>query len=139
MQLIKEYNDIIKKIIDNFWVRYYKELYNEDYDERDVRIIDYQWISSWPVEICDNYYSIDDILISEFHQIPCKIMQEWYDVNLENYENKDYIKINLYNYWRKKTISKEILEKEKEDDLKKSRGNIAYAFYEAFELLKKNN
>jgi hypothetical protein len=66
-------------------------------------------------------------------------MQEWYDVNLENYENKDYIKINLYNYWRKKTISKEILEKEKEDDLKKSRGNIAYAFYEAFELLKKNN
>ena len=104
MKLINDYNNVITKIVKEFVKKYYKEIYNKDEIdyEYDYRLMSYKWINCGPVEISYEYYSIDDILITLKHNIPLKIVQEyfnaWYEASLDNKP----IWINLYNFWRMK-------------------------------------
>ena len=122
MNIINEYNKLIKKIVDSFVKRFYKEIYEED--EYYYNIMNYVWINSWPVEVSDMYFSIDDIIISEAYWIPSKIFEDYYDLCLDT-EWEPWI--NLYNFWRKNTLSKKVLEKEKKESLEKSKKNVEKA------------
>jgi len=76
--------------------------------------MNYNWVLQWPVEFSDMYFSIDEILIAEKHNINWKIFVEYYELMQEN--NK-WNFINLYNFWRMKVLSPEVIEKEKQKDL----------------------
>lgn len=50
------------------------------------------------IEICDEYYSIEDMLFTLDLDINCKDLSKWYQTKLEhNMEDKSYM--NLYNYY----------------------------------------
>ena len=96
---ILKYNNLIQDIVKNFAIRYYNEWEDEkvEVDNTDYRIINYAWINQWPVDICDMFFSIDDILIAEMYNIPIETFIEYYDLCL----SKKWIPgINLYNYWK---------------------------------------
>lgn len=97
--MITEYNDLIEKIVKEFATRYYKELFNED--DPDYRLIDYEWINFWPLEISDEYYSIDDMLMTIKYDIPLKLVSEYYNKWLEAHLDNKELWINLYNYYLK--------------------------------------
>lgn len=135
MKQIDKYNELIQKIVYWFAKRYYKELYNEKVEMDDYRLMQYEWIFSWPVEISDNYFQIDDILIAELHQIPCKIIQEHYDKEYEAMQNDTRLWINLINYWRKETNPKQY-EKDEKESLRVSEENVKLAKKRLEDLLK---
>lgn len=95
--MINKYNELVKKIVFSWAKRYYKELYNEELDEKwDLDIMEYKGILLWPINICDEYHSLDDILMAEKYNIPAKIMQERYEKYLETEWKWGFP--NLYNY-----------------------------------------
>ena len=97
--MINKYNKLVKEIVIKWATRYIKELYNEELEKRNLRIMDYEgifWL--WCIELCDEYHNLDDILIAEKYNIPAKIQQDYYYLYLE----KDWKPwINLYAYFRK--------------------------------------
>ena len=100
---LTQYNKELISIIHHFTRRYYKEMYDEEYTDTDFLhdrdlIMDYKWVLLWPVVISDNYFSIEDILIATEYNIPCKVLQEWYDLYIETDGNPW---MNLYNYYVK--------------------------------------
>ncbi len=118
--MINKYNKIIEEIVKEFAIRYYKECFNER-KYKDYRLIDYQGIKNWPLEICDEFYSINDILITIKYNIPLKIVREWYNKSLEvNYKWETME--NLYNFFRK-TCYKESLKKS-EENVKKAKEEL---------------
>lgn len=122
--MINLYNDLIEQIVEEFAKRYYKECFNED--EYDYEIMDYKWIKEWPVEICDEFYSICDILMTIKHNIPLKIVRERYNKSLDAHMEDKPFKYNLWNYWQIKTNHKEY-EKQEKESLKKSEENLIKA------------
>lgn len=129
-----EYNKLIEQIVEEFATRYYKECFNED--ETDYRLMDYQWINQWPLEICDEFYCIDDILMTIKFNIPLKIVRERYNKNLDWYMEDKPLWINLYNYALREINPKRYEAKEKRE-LKQSEENVDKAKEELFNCLKK--
>lgn len=136
MDTIIKYNKLIEEIVKEFWTRFYKEIFNQDFDINNICIIDYQWIKHM-IEISDEYYSIDDILIAELYQIPIRIVQKHYNLGYEASLNDKPLWINLYNYWRKET-NLALYEKEEKESLKRSEENVAYAKAELEKVINKN-
>lgn len=126
--MINKYNKIIEKIVDKFAKRYFKEIFNEN--EADYRLMDYHWIPNM-LELNDMYLDINDILIAELYQIPCKIYRDYYYLCLDT-EWKPWI--NLYNFFRK-TCYKEN-EVEEKESLKKSEENVKEAKEELEKIIK---
>ena len=134
--MINKYNKLIEQIVDKFATRFYKEMYNEDESYYDI--MNYVWINFWPIEISDLFLNIDDILVSEMHEIPSKIFTDYYDLCLDSYNEKNkWPWINLYNYWRKKTLDNELLEHERLNDLERSKEKVKKAKQELDNILKK--
>ena len=81
----------------------------------------------WQVNIADSYFSLDEVYITVKYNIPSKIVWGWYDkycsMSSDNYY-KDNTHINLYNYWRIATLSPELLEKERKEDLARSKDSV---------------
>ena len=102
--LIKKYNQIVEQIVKVYAVRHFKELYDEELDDLwysyHVDLMDYQWVNQWPVNISDGYYDLDDIILAEHLQIPCKCVQDYYDRMLERYQEGKEKDCNLYHYWK---------------------------------------
>ena len=100
--MIEKYNQIVEEIVKAYAVRHFKELYELDYlwDQIYIDNIDYKWVNQWPVNISDEYYNLDDIILAEHLQIPCKCLQDYNDRELERHqEGKEK---NLYHYWKTK-------------------------------------
>lgn len=133
--MINKYNKIIEEIVEEFAKRYYKECFNER-KYKDYRLMDYQNINEWPLEICDEFYSINDILITIKYNIPLKIVREYYNKSLEAHMEDKPFWINLYNYFRK-TCYKESYEAEEKKSLEQSKENVKKAKEELFNCLKK--
>lgn len=135
--LIQQYNNITEQIVKEFVKRYYKEIYDEDEVdyEYDYRLMSFKLINSWPVEISNEFYSIDDILITLKHNIPLKIVQEyfnaWYEASLDNKP----LWVNLYNFWRMK-VNIDLYNKEEKESLKRSEENVKIAKKELEDILK---
>ena len=134
MKNIIKYNKLIDIIVYDFVKRYYKEIFQEKAEQSDFEIMNYAGINSWPVEIQDMYLGIDDILVAELYQIPCKIYYDYYNLCLDT-DWKPWI--NLYNYFRK-TCYKEKYEAEEKESLKRSEENVAYAKQELEKAIKNN-
>jgi hypothetical protein len=99
MKLIKEYNEIINKIVFNF----VKRLYIEEWEEEtptiyDFEIISYKWISWWPVEIWNNYLSLDDVLICEANEFSPGWLIKYNDICLSLSYKDLKPECNYYNY-----------------------------------------
>lgn len=133
MKNIIKYNKLIEEIVFDFVKRYYKEIYQEEAERNDFDIINYVWINCWPVELSDMYLNIDDIIIAELYQIPCKIYTDYYNLCLDTEWKPG---INLYNYFRKSCYPKSY-ESEEKESLKKSEENVKKAKKELFNCLKK--
>lgn len=101
MNIIQKYNETIYEIVDNFARRFYKEIYDEDEDEYEFDLMDYEGIKQWPIEIWEEYYSLDDIILAEHLQIPTKVVQNYNEYNLELYEQWKEKDCNLYSYYKK--------------------------------------
>lgn len=133
--MINEYNKLIEKIVRKFAERFCKEEYNEDIAYYDI--MNYVWISQWPVEISDYYFNIDDILISEMYQIPSHIFVDYYNLCLDSYTDKNkWPWINLYNYNRKRK-DKALYDREKKEDLKRSEERVEKAKNELENIINK--
>ena len=99
MNKIKQYNQLIEIIVYDFVCRLYKEEWIEDtVYKTDYRIMDYQGINQWPVEIWDRFLSIDDIIMCEKYKISTKLLIEYYDKWLEAYYDNKTLWVNFYNY-----------------------------------------
>lgn len=55
-----EYNKLFDKIVKEFWTRFYKEEFDEEFDFNDVYIIEYQNYKHI-LEICDQFYDLEGI------------------------------------------------------------------------------
>lgn len=133
MKNIIKYNKLIETIVFDFVKRYYKEVYQEEAERNDFDIINYVGVSFWPVEISDMYLDINDILIAELYQIPCKIYRDYYNLCLDTEWNPW---INLYNFFRKSCYPQSY-EAEEKESLKQSKENVKKAKEELFNCLKK--
>lgn len=80
MNIIKEkYKWVVNIIANSFAKKYYKDCFDEiEYSEDiDYDLIDYKWIPHM-IEICDEYYSIEDMLFTLDLDINCKDLSKWY-------------------------------------------------------------
>ena len=89
------YNLLVVLIADKFAEKYYKDCFNEieNIEDIDYDLMDYQWIPHM-IEICDEYYSIEDMLFTLDLDINCKDLSKRYQGSMEN-----IIEENLYNYY----------------------------------------
>ena len=106
MRMIEKYNEIVEKIVKQYATRHYLELYEEEIDDISynhyVDLMDYKWVYQWPVNINDEYYSLDDIILAEHLQIPCKCMQDYNARELERHQEGKEKDCNLFFYWMTK-------------------------------------
>ncbi len=79
------------------------------------------------------YLNIDDIIIAELYQIPCKIYTDYYNLCLDTEWKPG---VNLYNFFRRE-INLKSYEAEEKESLKKSEENVKKAKEELFNFLKK--
>lgn len=136
--MIDTYNKLIEEIVWKWYIRYAKELYELEENQlykTDIRIMWYNWVLQWPVECSDRFFTIDEILLCEANNIPCRILQKYYDKRLDlHMENKE-LGINLYNYWLRKKNNQKYYEDEFEN-LKKSKENVKKAKEELENIIK---
>jgi hypothetical protein len=88
--------------------------------------MDYQGINDWPLEICDEFYSINDILITIKHNIPLQITRERYNKQLDAHMEDKIFWINLYNYYLRNKDNQKYYENHFES-LKKSKKAVEVA------------
>lgn len=132
--MIEEYNKIVGKIVFEFVKRYYKENFWEEATKEDYRLMDYQGINTWPIDINDRFFSLDNILMCEKYKISTKILKEFYDEELGAHYRNETLWVDFYNYWRKK----ENLEKYKKEELEQSEKKTEKAKNIFLEYLKTN-
>lgn len=118
--MIEEYNKIVEEIVFQFTKRFYKEYFWEEATKEDYRLMDYQGINIWPININDYCFGLDNILMCEKHKIPIKILIEFYDEELEAHYKNETLWVDFYNYWRKKS-NLEKYKKEEKESLEKSK------------------
>lgn len=128
MKLITQYNQLIEEIVWNWYKRYSKEIYEQEEDlyKTDYRIMDHYKVNEWPVEINDRFFSLNDILLCEAYNIPCKYLQDYYDEDLEAHMKDETLGINFYNYWMKNKNPKEY-SKQENKELKESKERVKKA------------
>jgi hypothetical protein len=80
--------------------------------------MDYEWINQWPLEINDEYYSIDDILITIKFEIPMNIVRARYDLSLEANNKNKTLWINLFNFYQRNKNQQEYYENEYQELIK---------------------
>jgi predicted transcriptional regulator len=80
------------------------------------------------------YLSVDDILIAEHHQIPCKVFEKYYNLCLDT----DWTPwINLINFYLKNKDLKKY-EKDEAESLKKSQENVKKAYKSLRDTIKQH-
>lgn len=125
---VSRYEMLINEIALKFTKQFYKEQFEEEAEQNDYRIIWNADIGFWPVVINDEYYfSIDEIITLFNNNWHTDIIKDYYNFWLEQYEKKQPTWISFFNYWRKKTLSFDILEKERIEDLKQSKERLKRA------------
>ena len=116
--MLKKYIKINEKLVKKFVNTYFSD---EDGYEADYYIIGW-WdrMHWWPVEIADTYWNIDDMYTALLHNIPEKILMNWYWYSYNkaslNKNWEDNIIKNLYSFYKSWDIYTN--EEEKEDDKK---------------------
>lgn len=102
--MIKKYNKIVTDIVSHFCKRYWKEIYKEEIQNADYKysidIMEYQWVALWPINISDDYYDLNDIILAEHLQIPCEIVREYNNRMLERNMDWKERDCNLYYFWQ---------------------------------------
>jgi hypothetical protein len=117
---------LINKIALKFTKLFYKEQFEEEDDN--YRIIWNADIGFWPVVICDEYYfSIDEIITLLNNNWHTNIIKDYYNFWLEQSEKNQPTWISFYNYGRKQTLISDIIEKERQEDLKQSKKAVKNA------------
>lgn len=124
--MIKKYNKLVDNIVSEYLDTISQSMFSDNAINYDI--MEYQGILCWPVEFCDMYFNIDDILLAYHNKISWKIFIDFYDYSLECHEKNIELWINLYNYWRKYTLNPELLKKEREDSLVESTKKVEIAF-----------
>lgn len=126
-QALKLYDSAFTALVKQFVYRYYKELYNEEPDELDYDIMWWTDHGLWPININDMYLNIDEIYIAEANNIPCLVVENFYNDRLQaHYEWKE-LGVNLINYWKRSKMSLEEIEEEHDEDLKRSEESVKKA------------
>lgn len=102
--MIEEYNQIVRSIVKSYAYRHYREIYNENIDDIDyvhyVDIHNYYGVDQWPVNINEDYYNLEDIILAEHLQIPCKCLKDYNERELEMYREGKEKDCNLFRYWK---------------------------------------
>lgn len=101
MKQVEVYELAIFNLIESFTKRYNKELFDEENSNLDFEVIWNKEVWFWPVEICDQFYSLDDIYIAEANRMPIKVISDYYEKNLEAHMEGKEFNINLINYYKK--------------------------------------
>ena len=132
MKEIENYESSINALVQQFVIKWYKELYKEEADDIDIdealnSIIWNRTVWLWPVEINDLYFSIDDLYISLANNIPMYIVENYYNDSMQAHYDKKELWVNLFNYYKRSIHSKEELVKEYEADLKLSEDKVKKA------------
>lgn len=135
--MINQYNKIIEEIVFQFTKRFYKEYFWEEATKEDYRLMDYQGINIWPIDINDRFFSLNNILMCEKYKIPIQILIDFYDEELEAHYRNETLWVDFYNYWRKKE-NLEKYKKEEKEELEQSEKKTEKAKNIFLEYLKTN-
>ena len=96
---MKQYNNLIKKIVKEFVEQLYiEENIWEVPDETDYRIMEYNWVLQWPLELWDRYIPIDEILLQKANWFSSKSVIDYYDYSLEKLMRDEIVEVNYYNF-----------------------------------------
>ena len=120
-KLIDDYNKATRALIVEFAKRMVapEELEEMDFDDNFT-----ETYGAGPIEIADQYFSVNEIWQCIKFDISAEIMSSCADYQLDSYYDDELPKLNLYHYWRKQTISPEILKAERKADLKRSKARL---------------
>lgn len=134
MSKLLEYNKLFKEIVTEFWERFCKEAFNEDFNINDIDIIDYKWVPHM-VDMYDEYYSLENMLLVLEYNIPIKILREWYDKDLSARLEDKTLWINLYNFYLREKDNEWYYENEFQE-VKDSEGKVEQVKQELEKLIK---
>ncbi len=120
MNKIENYVDSINNLVSDFDHKYYDNYWFQEVVMENI------WM--WPFDLWEDFWWIDDIYIALKFNMEKEIVHDWYSYSLDRaMEDKIEWTINLYSYWRMKTLSPEMLEKEWIDDIKLSEEKVSKA------------
>ena len=120
-KLIGDYNKATRALVVEFAKRMVapEELEEMDFDDNFT-----ETYGAGPIGIADQYFGVNEIWQCIKFDISAEIMSSWADYQLDSYYDDKLPKLNLYNYWRKQTISPEILKAERKAELKRSKASL---------------
>jgi len=140
--MLKKYEQANIQLATEFIKKFYIEVYNEiatEYDINEALYMMTSWYdkySFWMIDLNDMYLDISDIYIALKNNIKMVVVENWYDDKLEaNWTDK--VVPNLYNYNRYSKMAVKEIEKEDDEDLKKSKARYIKARQELLDVINK--
>lgn len=130
-KIANKFLDQTDKLYQEFVKKYYPEL---EYDLHCYPVgRNSKWMHSvpWPLDVDEGTcrYTLDDVFVALYNEIPKEIVLEWYEKHVEDYEDEEtYRKINLYHY-RRSNYDKKTYEMEQAKDLENSRKAMLESSY----------
>jgi len=123
---IYAYRDAVFNLAYRFIQKYYSEeiewvtgKYNWIDGMYNFDILWGDWNAPWTLSVCDDYYSIEDVWVALYHDIPKEILMKWYSESLDYHMSEktdDSYFPNLVNYYKGCPVYTE--EKQKADEKK---------------------
>jgi len=113
------YNNAVETLVSRFIEKYYYEEIDWIGELYDFDIIGGDWNAPWTLSVCDDYYSIEDVWVALYHDIPKEILMKWYSESLDYHmseKTEDSYFPNLVNYYKGSPVYTE--EQQKADEKK---------------------
>lgn len=134
MKTLTKYIKATEKMVHKFIKKYYTY---EDDSLADYYLI--WWrdrLHAWPLEVCDRYWSLEDIYQALLHNVPKDVLFEWYDYSYAQHTKKqkwdDVVCYNLASRYLWDRVYTEVEKKADERRLKE----IQVMFIEEIEKYK---
>jgi hypothetical protein len=120
-KLIGDYDKATRALVVEFAKRMVapEELEEMDFDDNFT-----ETYGAGPIGIADQYFGVNEIWQCIKFNISAEIMSSWADYQLDSYYDDKLSKLNLYHYWRAKTLSPEILKAERKAELERSKASL---------------
>jgi len=139
MKIIDNYLQANQDLISEFYKTYYNEWeYPSPSDwqyDIDMIWVDRHWVGM--IWLNDDFWSIEQIFTAIKFNIPEKILFDYHELEYEKASKWEPVWINLYSYFRQSKLSVKEIEKEDDEDLKKSKARYIKARQELLDVINK--
>ena len=116
---IYAYKDAVVNLAYKFVEEYYSDKIDWKVELYDFDILGGDRNAPWTVSVCDDYYSIEDVWVALYHDIPKEILMKWYSESMDYHmrpKTEDPYFPNLVSYYEGSPVYTE--EQQKADEKK---------------------